>query len=443
MAPESEILASPATKTEQRTTIFKTCFIVLAGVLLVPILGASQKKSRSATEVDDADITRPQLIGADTNNPALRYPAASFSGWSVFSTSYGWFDVSRNGVRYDVQKPEGKRDESFEATAAEISEIEFKQSFLRFKTGNKKRTVFYVAEERWGSIHSGPGAMSASSRGSMGTASMMQAMRNFDRVLATVKPPAPPGPEVTFTASASSVEHGHSVTLSWTSQGASMVHIEPGIGAVEANGSRPVTADAATTFVLTAQGPGGTRTASVHVEVTQPMPPTLVLVEPSVTASGTTLEVKQSAFKIRGVAMDNGGIPVVTINGTAANLRPQNAQAAEFWSEMTLRDGDNVVEVVATSRGQVQTKLVFVAKYAAPAPPPPPAPSANAKALSKQSIIDLLTNYVPSGRVAELVRQNGIKFPPSPDDLKEIRAVGGQDDLIDAILAAGRQNSSP
>jgi hypothetical protein len=408
--------------------------------MMATLLDAREKKVKDSAEAGDPESAKPQLIGADTPTPTLRYPAASFSGWSVFSTSYGWFDITRDGIRYEVKQPAGKVGEGFEATSAEISEIKFEHSYLRFKTRKKQRTVFYVPEDRWGSIHSGPGAMAAAGRGSMGTGSMMQAMKSFDRVLATVKPPPPPIPEVTFTASALSVERGHSVTLSWTSQGATSVTIEPGVGAVEASGSRPVTAETATTYVLTAQGPGGAKTASVRVEVTQPTPPTLLLVEPSVAASGVTLKVERAAFKIRGVAMDNAGMPVVTINGAPANLRPQNTQSAEFWTEMTLREGDNVIEVVASNRGQVQTKLVFVAQFAPPAPPsPPPAPAVNPRALSKPAILDLLTNFVPSARVADLVRQNGIKFAPTPEDLKEIRSAGGQDDLIDAVLAARRQ----
>jgi hypothetical protein len=440
MNRESIPVARPASFAVGRGVAIR--ILLAAGAICLAFLPLLEAKDKKAV-VDDADITTPQVIGAESSNPILRYPAASFSGWSVFSTSYGWFDVSRTGIRYDVQKPEGKHEESFEATSSEISEIEFKQSYLRFKTQNKRRTVFYVAEDRWGSIHSGPGAMAASARGSMGTASMMQAMKNFDRVLATVKPPPPPGPEVTFTASSLSVERGRTVTLSWTSQGATSVQIEPGVGTVEPAGSRSVTADAATTYVLTAQGPGGSKMASVHVDVTQPTPPTLVLIEPSIAASGQTLEVTRAAFKIRGVAMDNGGMPVVTINGSPANLRPQNPQAAEFWADATLHDGDNVFEVVASNRSQAQTKLVFVAKFAAPAAPPPAAPVVNPKALSKQSILDLLTNFVPSARVAELVRQNGIKFSPTQDDLKEIRSAGGQDDLIDAVLRAPGLNSNP
>jgi hypothetical protein len=48
----------------------------------------------------------------------------------------------------------------------------------------------------------------------------------------------------------------------------------------------------------------------------------------------------------------------------------------------------------------------------------------------------LLKGDVPSERIAALVKERGIKFVPTPDDLKDIRGAGGGDDLIDAINQA-------
>jgi len=402
---------------------------------------SERKSKKGAVNEEPSEFAKPELLSADTGNPTLRYPIASFSGWSVFSTSYGWFDVSRSGIRYTVIQPPGKVNEGFEATSAELSEIVPYHVYLRFKTGNKKRMIFYLPEEQWGAVHSGPGAMAAASRGGVGTSSIMQAMKNFDRVLAMVKPPPPPAPEVALSANSASIERGQTVTLTWSSQNAISLRIEPGVGSVEAAGSRTVTPEAATTYTITAQGAGGTKAASAHVEVTLPTPPTVVLIEPSVAASGQTFEVTQPAFKVRGVAMDHAGIPVVSINGTPASMRPQNAQAAEFWSDaLTLHEGENRFEVVATNHAQAQAKMVFVAKYTPPsqAPPPAPVPEVNSKAFTKQGILDLLGNFVPSARVTELVRQYGLRFTPTPDDLREMRAAGGKDDLVDAVLQAGK-----
>ena len=86
-------------------------------------------------------------------------------------------------------------------------------------------------------------------------------------------PPPPPAPTVTLTAEPSTVEKGQSVTLSWTSQNATDLNLDNGIGKVQAQGSTTVTPQDSTTYTLTATGPGGTQTATARVTVTVPPPP--------------------------------------------------------------------------------------------------------------------------------------------------------------------------
>lgn len=69
-------------------------------------------------------------------------------------------------------------------------------------------------------------------------------------------------------------------------------------------------------------------------------------------------------------------------------------------------------------------------------PPKPSAPAPDPKALSKNDILELLANFVPSARIATLVEQNGIKFKPTAADLVEIDDAGGEEDLLDAIRKA-------
>jgi peptidoglycan-associated lipoprotein len=95
--------------------------------------------------------------------------------------------------------------------------------------------------------------------------------------VAAPPPPAPPppsaAPTVTLTAEPSTVEKGQAVTLSWSSQNATNLDLQPGIGKVQAQGSRSVTPQDSTTYTLTATGPGGTQTATARVTVTAPPPP--------------------------------------------------------------------------------------------------------------------------------------------------------------------------
>jgi peptidoglycan-associated lipoprotein len=82
-----------------------------------------------------------------------------------------------------------------------------------------------------------------------------------------------PAPTVTLTAEPSSIESGNSATLSWTSQNATDLDLQPGVGKVQATGSTSVTPRDSTTFTLTATGPGGTETATARVSVYPPAPP--------------------------------------------------------------------------------------------------------------------------------------------------------------------------
>lgn len=74
-----------------------------------------------------------------------------------------------------------------------------------------------------------------------------------------------------------------------------------------------------------------------------------------------------------------------------------------------------------------------------PSPPEPAPPEPDSKALSKQEILGLLTNYVPNARIASLVREHGIKFTPTAEDLREITGAGGDNNLVEAVKQAASQ----
>ncbi len=88
------------------------------------------------------------------------------------------------------------------------------------------------------------------------------------------KPTPPPAkPSIQFSAEPSTIEKGQATTLRWTVSDATQVSISPGVGTIDARGSRQVYPSDTTTYTLTAQGPGGTETASTTVTVTAPPPP--------------------------------------------------------------------------------------------------------------------------------------------------------------------------
>jgi peptidoglycan-associated lipoprotein len=77
---------------------------------------------------------------------------------------------------------------------------------------------------------------------------------------------------VTLQASPSSINKGDSATLSWNSTDATTLSIDPGVGAVTAQGSTKVTPSDSTTYTVTASGPGGSASATASVSVNAPPP---------------------------------------------------------------------------------------------------------------------------------------------------------------------------
>jgi hypothetical protein len=86
------------------------------------------------------------------------------------------------------------------------------------------------------------------------------------------KKPHPHTPTAAISANPSTIEQGHSSTLSWTTTNSSTISIDQGIGNVSASGSRSVSPASSTTYTLTAQGMGGGSTASATARITV-MPP--------------------------------------------------------------------------------------------------------------------------------------------------------------------------
>jgi hypothetical protein len=152
---------------------------------------------------------------------------------------------------------------------------------------------------------------------------------------------------------------------------------------------------------------------------------------PSGAGNNQTIELNESSLTIRGVAMDDSGLPTITINGAPAALRPKGENVAEFWSDpITLRPGPNSFEIVASSPAKATSHFQFVASFTPKVAPMDP------RALGKNEIISLLQGGVPSSRVEELVRNRGIKFTPTSAGLSDIRAAGGSEDLIQAVQRA-------
>lgn len=78
--------------------------------------------------------------------------------------------------------------------------------------------------------------------------------------------PPPPSPTVSIEADPTLVQAGQSATVTWKTENATEVRIEP-LGPVEANGSKIVTPTESTSYRVIATGPGGTQESVARITV--------------------------------------------------------------------------------------------------------------------------------------------------------------------------------
>jgi hypothetical protein len=329
-----------------------------------------------------------QLLNAQSN-PTLRFPVYHYGyNWSMLKlvrqrASFGWLEITRSSVRYALTRQSRAykdEDEGFNVTRAEIVDPKVEYNCVAFRAQGKRHYIVYMAEQRWDAADSARGFVNRIAEGdSLSTVLILRAIQNFDSVVADFK----------------------------LQQQNNLAAAAPTHPAAPQPVNHPVPAPKAAS------------------------PPTLVIVTPSGAGPNQVVDADESPLTVRGVAMDEAGIPIVSINGTPANMRPQNNKAAEFWSDpLTLQPGGNRIDITATNSAHAEAKLVFIVHYTPKAPPP------NPRALSKQDVISLLQGGVPNARVVEIVKDRSISFSPTADDLKDIRAAGGSDELIQAIQQA-------
>jgi hypothetical protein len=248
-------------------------FLIVCLTAVTAAQGAAKKRSTKNPAADLTNIVRPELVNG-SSDPTLRFPVSSMPG-TVFSITYGWLDITHSVIRYQEVQPQNKSKNSFEFSRFAVNDLRFSHNILMLRSGKRRENVIFLPQDRWGSLHTGPGTQSAAGRESLGTQSIYKTLLNYDAVLALVIPPPPPPPPVV------------------------------------------------TQPVVEAPRP----------KVAPPSPPAIVLSAPPGAGADQVIETDESTMVIRGVAMDSAGIPVITINCASANMRPQTTQAAEFWSD--------------------------------------------------------------------------------------------------------------
>ena len=151
----------------------------------------------------------------------------------------------------------------------------------------------------------------------------------------------PPPPQVTLAANPMEISLGQSTTLTWSSQWADQVSIDPGIGSVDPSGAIAVHPAADTTYTVTATGPGGSATSSVDVLVTSPI--SIEILSPS---AGDT--ILRPDVMVQGTFSNATGRETgIVVNGKVAMVYGSRFVV----NHVPLEEGLNTITATATDAG--------------------------------------------------------------------------------------------
>ena len=147
--------------------------------------------------------------------------------------------------------------------------------------------------------------------------------------------PAPPGPPTCrLTAEPAAVEQGQSITLSWTSQDATAVDIQPGVGNQLTQGSAAAAPQSSTTYILTATGPGGEATCTARVTVTVPAPsPSVTEENLNPTAGEWSGRLEDAFFDYDSAALRSDAQAVLKADAALLKAHPGGSYAAEGYCD--------------------------------------------------------------------------------------------------------------
>ncbi len=113
-------------------------------------------------------------------------------------------------------------------------------------------------------------------------------------------------PIATFIAEPKFILKGEASTLSWKTENADSIQIQPEIGVVAANGSMEVSPLQSTVYTLTATGKEGEVSRQVEIEVRHPLPKIRISAEPETVLPGESAILAWSTQNAASCSLDNG-----------------------------------------------------------------------------------------------------------------------------------------
>jgi serine/threonine-protein kinase len=213
-------------------------------------------------------------------------------------------------------------------------------------------------------------------------------------------------PTATLSADPATVVKGQSVTLNWSSQNATDLDLEPGVGKVKAAGSQVVTPQESTTYTLTAAGPGGTQSPTAHISVTNPSPGPNTPVRPvkaSLTSEPARVEKGQSVKLIWD-----------SQNATDLDIEPEVGKVPATGSRTVTPQESTTYTLIATGPGGSQHPSTRV--MVTNPPQPPPGPNKDVKAALTLGKF-LASRFEYDDAIATF--QKGLRLDPSNPELRQ------------------------
>ena len=181
--------------------------------------------------------------------------------------------------------------------------------------------------------------------------------------------PAPRLPIVTFTASKYLINATEEITLFWATENVTTVNITEVGNNLLLRGSQRVTVDKTKTFILTASGPGGTKTAPVTISLVPILPPEPPVPDP---ARPPSVNFISSKYEVN----DNEEFDLLwqVRNATSITI-DQGIGSISNEGRITLTIGNTTTyNLIAIGPGGTTTQRVTVVYKAPVVLPPPPEP---------------------------------------------------------------------
>ena len=125
---------------------------------------------------------------------------------------------------------------------------------------------------------------------------------------------------------------------------------------------------------------------------------------------------------------------------------PATHEIAQFAKNPLLIDNPHFRTTAADSRSSLTALAAMPVNSSGVSAAPPAAEAvpdgSGDKPLTRAQLMGLVAGGVPSKRVATLVTERGIAFPPTPEFLTDLKSAGAADELLKAVGAARRGAAS-